>query len=312
MKEVRVLEGRTPTPLVEIVESEHRAMGVKLLLKRDDLIHPSIPGNKWRKLVPSFREAAAGHHDTVLTFGGAFSNHIYAVANAAELAGLRSIGLIRGEEHLPLNPVLEQAQRVGMELHYIDRDTYRRKDTPAFLATLPERFGAPFVIPEGGSSPAGVRGVADVVGEIDRPFDVICCPCGTGGTLAGLASALPPHARAVGVAVLKGAGFLTRDVSGLLTAVGSASSRWEVLLDYHFGGFARATPELLAFIDDFEEKHGVGLDPIYTGKMMYALYDCIERRRFEPGTRIVALHTGGVPRDHWAGLVPAEAPASTP
>lgn len=294
-----------PTPLEQLHDERLSSTGVELYLKRDDLIHPRIPGNKWRKLKYNIEAARADSHDTLLTFGGAFSNHIYAVANAGEIYGFRTIGLIRGEEHRPLNPVLQHAVDCGMELHYVNREDYRQKATSEFLSALSERFGGNFyLLPEGGSNSLAVQGSAEIIDEIDIDFDVISCPSGTGGTLAGIVSGLSRRGSgaALGVAVLKGATFLKADVERLLGDV-PLDVEWDIALDYHFGGFARVKPALLSFIEEFKDRHGIELDPLYTGKMMYGLYDLAQKGCWAAGSTVIAVHTGGVPKSHWAGLV---------
>jgi 1-aminocyclopropane-1-carboxylate deaminase/D-cysteine desulfhydrase-like pyridoxal-dependent ACC family enzyme len=269
-----------PTPLQEITLA-----GVRLLVKRDDLIHPLVPGNKWRKLKYNLAAARAAGHDTLLTFGGAYSNHIHAVASAGKLFGFHTIGVIRGEEHLPHNEVLRHAVDCGMTLTYVDRAAYRHKE--ALFAEFADRA---YLLPEGGTNDLAVRGCAELVAEIDEPFDYLCCPVGTGGTLAGVVVGLAGRAHAVGFSVLKGGGFLRDTVR---TLVGDRDN-WSIELDYHFGGYARETAELRAFVDDFTATHGIPLDHVYTGKMMYGVVDQIRAGRFAPGTTIVAVHTGGV------------------
>ncbi|MCD0452913.1 pyridoxal-phosphate dependent enzyme [Actinocorallia sp. API 0066] len=270
-----------PTPLVEVFDA--RLGGVRLLLKRDDLIDPEIPGNKWRKLRYNLAEAAALGHDTLLTFGGAYSNHIRATAAAGARFGFRTIGVIRGEEHVPLNPVLAFAAARGMELRYVSRTAYRDKPVP------PGRF---YVLPEGGSNGLAVRGCAELAAEITVPYDVLCCPVGTGGTLAGLALGLRPGARALGFAVLKGGGFLADEVRRLQDEYGRACAAWSLRTDFHHGGYARTTPELDAFVTDFAARHGVALDPIYTGKMLYGVYAMAASGELPTGTTVVAVITG--------------------
>ncbi|ROO84519.1 1-aminocyclopropane-1-carboxylate deaminase [Actinocorallia herbida] len=277
-----------PTPLVAVDDA--RLGGVRLLLKRDDLIDPEIPGNKWRKLRYNLAEAAAQGHDTLLTFGGAYSNHIRATAAAGRRFGFATVGIIRGEEHVPLNPVLEFATAQGMELRYVSRTAYRDKPVP------PGRY---YVLPEGGSNGLAVRGCAELAAEITEPYDVLCCPVGTGGTLAGLSLGLRPGSCALGFAVLKGGGFLADEVRRLHHAHGLANGSpavrpgpWSLRTDFHHGGYARATPELTAFVADFEERHGVPLDPVYTGKMIHGVYTMAASGEFSPGTTVVAVITG--------------------
>ncbi|MCG5212019.1 pyridoxal-phosphate dependent enzyme [Streptosporangium soli] len=276
-----------PASPVEIVRDE-RLGGVTLMLKRDDLIDPEITGNKWRKLRHNLGELRTG---TLLTFGGAYSGHIRAVAAAGRRLGLATIGVIRGEEHLPLNPSLGYARACGMWLTYLDRTTYRAKHTPEVIALLRRRFGDFDLLPEGGSNAAAVRGCAELPGEITESFDVVCCPVGTGGTLAGIAAGLGPGQRALGFAVLKGAGFLAAEVARLQTeAYGTAPANWELDLDFHFGGYARVPPELDGFARDFEARHGLPVERVYVAKMLYGLY--ARAAGFAPGTRIVAVITG--------------------
>lgn len=281
-----------PSPLEVLDDDRLRRRGVTLSLKRDDLIHPDIPGNKWRKLKYNLAEATAGGHYTLLTFGGAYSNHIRAVAAAGRLFGFRTIGVIRGEEHLPLNPVLAFAAEHGMTLEYLDRETYRRKHSLDVVDPLRQRFGEFFLLPEGGSNAAAVRGTAELPGELTTPYDVLCCACGTGGTLAGLAAGLPAGRRALGFAALKGADFLNDDVRRLQREAGTETTNWTIELRYHFGGFARRSAELGGFIDDFRERHAIDLEWVYVAKMMYGIVDMAQRGEFAPGTSIVAVVTG--------------------
>ncbi len=274
---------RLPSPIEEV--RDERLGGVRLLLKRDDLIHPEISGNKWRKLKYNLTGGRA------LTFGGAYSNHIRAVAAAGALYGFETIGVIRGEEHLPLNPSLEFAVARGMRLTYLDRSAYRLKHTLEVIAGLRARFGDFRLLPEGGSNAAAVRGCAELAEEIDVGFDVICCPVGTGGTLAGIAAGLGPGRRAVGYSVLKGGGFLADDVARLQReALGRVTGNWHIEQDFHFGGYARRSAELDDFISGFTVRHGLRLDRIYVAKMMYGIF--AQADRWVPGTVVVAVVTG--------------------
>jgi 1-aminocyclopropane-1-carboxylate deaminase/D-cysteine desulfhydrase-like pyridoxal-dependent ACC family enzyme len=288
-----VLPLRLPSPLTRLDDERMERHGITLLLKRDDLIHPEIPGNKWRKLKYTLAAAREAGATTLLTFGGAYSNHIRATAAAGRRFGFRTIGVIRGEEHRPLNPSLAHAVSRGMSLTYLDRDAYRRKTTDAVLDPLRERFGDFFLIPEGGSCATAVRGCAELVAEVDVEFDVMCCACGTGGTLAGIATGLAPGQRAVGFSALRGGEFLVDEVARLQTeAVGAVSENWSVDTEFHFGGFARRKPELDAFLADFDRRHGVTLDRVYVAKMMYGVYALAERGYFPFNTTVVAVVTG--------------------
>jgi len=290
---LRPLDLRLPSPLDELPDGRLTRAGVRLYLKRDDLISPEIPGNKWRKLKYNLTAARAQGHQVLLTFGGAYSNHIRATAAAGYYFGFVTIGVIRGEEHLPLNPSLDYAVRHGMHLVYLDRATYRDKMSPEVIAVLHDRFGDFYLLPEGGSNAAALRGCAEIPGETGRPFEVICCPCGTGGTLAGLAHGLGAGQRALGFSTLKGGQFLAGDVRSLQRAAfGAPSENWSIYYDFHFGGFAKRNPVLDEFITDFEKRHGFALDWVYPAKMMYGLFDLVQRGAFRPGTEVVALITG--------------------
>ena len=266
---------------------------MRLFLKRDDLIHPEIPGNKWRKLKYNVAAAAEQGHHTVLTFGGAYSNHIRATAAAGAHFGLATIGVIRGEEHVPLNPSLADAASRGMTLTYLDRARYREKESREVQEALRRKFGDFYLVPEGGSNEPGVRGCAEIPREIDVEFDVICCSCGTGGTLAGIAAGLQSPQRAIGFSALKGAEYLNSRVDDLQRrAFGFNSGNWTIEHAFHFGGFARRTPELDRFIGNFHAQHGVFLEWVYVAKMMHGIYTLIERGDVREGSTVVAVITG--------------------
>lgn len=293
MPSVRPFTLRLPSPLEELRDDRLTESGLRLFLKRDDLINPDIPGNKWRKLKYNLATVKEQGHQLLLTFGGAYSNHIRATAAAGHYFGLTTIGVIRGEEHLPLNPSLDYAVRHGMQLTYLDRAAYREKMSPEVIGMLHRQFGEFFLLPEGGSNADAVRGCADIPGEIDRHFDLICCPCGTGGTLAGLAHGLGPGQRALGFSALKGGEFLAREVPRFQReAFGAVSGNWSVECGFHFGGFAKRTPALDQFIADFDERHGLCLDWVYVGKMMCGIFTLADEGAFPAGTTIVALITG--------------------
>lgn len=282
-----------PSPVEVLDDRRLEAAGVRLLLKRDDLIHPDLPGNKWRKLKYNLEAAQAVGASRLLTFGGAYSNHIRAVAAAGALYGFDTVGVIRGEAHDPLNPSLQLAVDHGMRLSYLDRQTYRRQLDPDVVADLRSEFGDFYLIPEGGSNALAVRGCAELVGEITEEFDAICCGVGTGGTLAGIAAGLRSGQRAIGFSSLKGGEFLSDDVAALQReALGEVTANWEIETGYHFGGYAKSTPELAAFIGDFEARHGLRLDWVYVAKMMSGVYDLVARGRFATGATIVAVVTG--------------------
>jgi 1-aminocyclopropane-1-carboxylate deaminase len=280
---MRVLDVQLPSPVSELHDDRLTAAGVRVLLKRDDLIHPEIPGNKWRKL--KYNVPLAVEAGTLLTFGGAYSNHLRAVAAAGHHYGFNTIGVVRGEECEPLNPSLAYAASRGMRLTYLDRTTYREKTSPRVLDRLRQEFGDFHLLPEGGSNPAALRGCAELRTEITDPHDVLLCAVGTGTTLAGLA--VGPQLT-IGVPVLKAS--LEDDIVALQRAAfGERVGNWRLEPGYHFGGYAKRTPALDSFIDDFSSKHGLALDWVYEAKMMYALFDQVREGAFSPGTTVVAL-----------------------
>lgn len=275
---------------------------VRVLLWRDDLLNPALPGNKARKLKYNLLTAKAQGHSALLTFGGAYSNHLAAVAAVGRQQDFATIGLVRGEETLPLNPTLRQCSADGMRLHYLVRAAYRRQAESAFLAELLARFGPAYVLPEGGTNALALHGMAELVADIraQTDFDALAVPVGTGGTLAGVLLGLAGQGHAVGIAALKGATGLAADVDRLtLAAVGIAYPNYTLHTDYHFGGYARYSAPLLAFIREFETAHGVLLDPIYTGKLLFGVLDLVARGHFPAGSTVVAVHTGGL--QAWAG-----------
>ncbi|MBC6608570.1 1-aminocyclopropane-1-carboxylate deaminase/D-cysteine desulfhydrase [Hymenobacter sp. BT188] len=295
----------TPIPLVlqELNEPAAHRRGIRLILLRDDLTHSELPGNKWRKLKYNLLEARAQGHHTLLTFGGAFSNHLAAVAAAGRLYDFRTIGIVRGEPTSPLNPTLTQAAANGMTLRYLARDTYQRKQEPAFQAELLQQTGSAYILPEGGTNELALRGCAELVTELSAQtsFDTLCVACGTGGTLGGFLTALKPQQQAVGIAALKNGGFLQDDIYALATAAGQIiTAPWSVQTHYHFGGYARFSPELMTFIQQFQQRHEVLLDPLYTGKLLYGILDLLQQDYFAAGSTVVAVHTGGL--QAWAGF----------
>jgi 1-aminocyclopropane-1-carboxylate deaminase len=284
---------RLPSPVEHLRDDRLRHKGVDILLKRDDLIHPEVSGNKWRKLKYNLIEAAAQGHHTLLTFGGAYSNHIRATAAAGSYCGFSTIGVIRGEEHLPLNPTLTYAASRRMRLTYIDRETYRRKSDPDVIAALQEEFGKFYLLPEGGTNELAVRGCSEISAEIEADFDIICCPCGTGGTLAGIASGLKGGQRAIGFSALKGGEFLAGEVSELQQRTfGSCSGNWRIECEFHFGGFAKRTSGLEVFARDFLAMHGIALEWVYVSKMMYGIYALVDRGVIDSGSRVLVVITG--------------------
>ncbi|MGA0556861.1 1-aminocyclopropane-1-carboxylate deaminase/D-cysteine desulfhydrase [Larkinella sp. VNQ87] len=281
-----MLEKTQPSRLQFLPNPFPEPVPYRLFLKRDDELHPQISGNKWRKLYYNLLEAKRLGYHSLLTYGGAYSNHLYAVAAAGQECGFSTIGVVRGEDHRDRdNPTLVFARSQGMHLHFITRQQYRNRTDAVFQNELRERFGGFYELPEGGTNELAIRGTAEIIPEIlqqvDQQPDFICCAVGTGGTLAGLERSAPDGLTVLGFSALKG--FLP-----------DAHPRAEVLTEYHFGGYAKTTPELLAFIRSFEQKTGVRLEQVYTGKMLYGLYDLGRKGFFPPESTVVAIHTGGL------------------
>jgi 1-aminocyclopropane-1-carboxylate deaminase len=282
------------SPIEKLQDPLISGSGIELFIKREDLIHPLVSGNKWRKLKYNLLEAKHRDQNTILSFGGAYSNHIYALAAAGKMFNFKTIGIIRGELTLPLNPTLHFATSCGMQLHYIDRENYKGKEENDFLEDLRKVHGEFYHLPEGGSNELGMKGCAEIIDEIKIEFDYIASACGSGGTLAGLIAGLQGKRKAIGFSALKGKDFLNDKIESLIGDADKYSNNWTINYDYHFGGYAKINKELVDFIHDFELRNKIILEPIYTGKMFYGLYDLIKKGFFKKGERIIALHTGGL------------------
>ncbi len=282
------------SPIEEICDTLLAQKRVKLLIKRDDLVHPSVSGNKWRKLKYNLLEAQKNGHDTLLTFGGAYSNHIHATAAAAKHYGFKSIGLIRGEHPKSLNPTLLFAQQMDMQLHFLSRTNYRTLTQSINAQQLQASYGNCYILPEGGTNHLAIKGCQEIVNETMLDVDYWCVSCGTGGTISGIISALNKQHFVVGFSVLKG-DFLTKEVQKHLDQFdASLYSNWTINTNYHFGGYAKFKPPLIDFMNTFKTTHQIQLDPIYTGKMLYGIFDLVKKDYFPRGSTIVAVHTGGL------------------
>lgn len=264
---------------------------ITLYIKREDLLHPNISGNKFRKLKYNLAEAKNRQKQTLLTFGGAFSNHILAVAAAGNEYGFKTIGIIRGEElkdKVDDNPTLKKAKDFGMDFEFVSREVYKEKDKLEFLEQLKERFGDFYLIPEGGTNDLAVKGCVEILTDEDDEFDYICCAVGTGGTISGLINCSKSSQQVLGFPALKG-DFLREDICRFV-----AKRNWSLIQDYHFGGYAKVTEELIRFINRFYEMHKIPLDPIYTGKMVFGVLDLIDKDYFPEYSKILMIHTGGL------------------
>ncbi|EDP97608.1 pyridoxal-phosphate dependent enzyme [Kordia algicida OT-1] len=264
---------------------------VRLFVKREDVIHPFVSGNKFRKLKYNLAKAKKEKHNTLLTFGGAFSNHIAAVAAAGKLHGFNTIGIIRGEElihKIDSNPTLKFAQKNGMQFKFVTREVYREKTAETFLAQLTDEFGRFYNIPEGGTNALAVQGCAEIITENEQKFDTVCCAVGTGGTIAGICNGAFSHQQILGFPALKG-DFLAAEISKLTN-----KRNWKLITDYHFGGYGKVSDKLVTFINQFKQQTNIPLDPIYTGKMLYGIIDLIKNGHFAKQNRILAIHSGGL------------------
>lgn len=268
---------------------------VTLALQREDLIHPQIQGNKYRKLKYNLAFAKEKKHNSLLTFGGAYSNHIAATAVAGHLEGFKTIGIIRGDElgndlakTLSQNPTLAQAAAHGMQFEFASRSEYRNKAEPSFIKKLMQRYPDAYLIPEGGTNALAIKGCKEILDKEGFSFDYVCCPVGTGGTLSGIIESSHKDQKILGFPALKG-DFLKSEIKKW-----TGKKNWELVTEYHFGGYAKMNLELINFINKFHSLHGMLLDPVYTAKMLYGVLDLIEKGYFPVKSRILAIHTGGL------------------
>lgn len=286
----------SPTPLQEIFLPLFEKAGIRLLVKREDLNHPFVSGNKWWKLKYNLEEVLR-QGKKILTFGGAYSNHLYSTAAAAHELAIESIGIVRGERITPLNHTLSFAEEKGMKLEFISREKYRHKKSEEFIDGLKEQFGDFYLIPEGGTNPLAIKGCIEFARQLHSVnFDHLFLPVGTGGTIAGHILAFEGKKRIVGVSVLKG-DFHTAEISMLLREEmksAHAFDNWSMLSSYHHGGYGKVTPELMEFVRLMGDIYHLPLEPIYTGKMMWALVEEVKKGSYPRGTTILALHTGGL------------------
>ncbi|MFD1293391.1 1-aminocyclopropane-1-carboxylate deaminase/D-cysteine desulfhydrase [Lutibacter holmesii] len=280
----------------QISFSEISDKDVTLFIKREDKLHPFISGNKYRKLKYNLEEAAKQNHHTLVTFGGAYSNHIAAAAAAGFEHNFKTIGVIRGDElaHnletvLQQNPTLKFAAAHGMKFHFVSRSAYRDKTSEAFISTLKEQFGDFYLVPEGGTNKFAVKGCEEILNDEDKIYNVICSAIGTGGTISGIINSTNNNQKVIGFPALKG-DFLQHEINKYVLK----NKNWSLNTNYNFGGYAKISEELITFINNFKTETGIPLDPVYTGKMLFGIVDLIKNNYFEKGTKILAIHTGGL------------------
>ena len=279
-----------------IVLPELEAKNYQLFIKREDQIHPLVSGNKFRKLKYNLKEALDQKKTTLLTFGGAFSNHILATAIAGKSTGFKTIGIIRGDElgvdlekTFASNSTLRNASKHGMQFDFVSRETYRNKTSIEFTEILQKKYGDFYCIPEGGTNSLAVKGCEEILTKEDSQFDYICSCVGTGGTISGIINNAKNHQKVLGFPVLKG-DFLENEI----LKYAKKQENWELNNDYHFGGYGKYSDELIHFINRFKSQTDIPLDPIYTGKMMFAVLDMINKKRFPNGSKILIIHSGGI------------------
>ena len=289
------IEGQVHSPNNSIKHKIVDLKKVSLAIKREDLLHTEVSGNKFRKLKYNIRSARDLGFSKLLTFGGAFSNHIAATAAAGRLCGFKTIGVIRGEElekdiesTLACNPTLRFAAQQGMELHFVDRHSYRLKDQPEFINQLKSKLGAFYLIPEGGSNALAIKGCEEILSEEDKEYDFICCSAGTGATAAGLINSISDNQKVLVFSALKG-DFLRAEITKYTT-----EQNWLLITDYSFGGYGKINEELVEFMNSFKKEQHFLLDPVYTGKMIFGIFDLIKKDYFPVGSKILAIHTGGL------------------
>lgn len=280
----------------QIYLPELLSKGVSLFVKREDLIHPVISGNKYRKLFYNIEKAKKDGFTQLITFGGAYSNHILATAGVGAEFGFKTIGVIRGDElgidldkTLSTNETLNSAQKLGMDFHFISRSDYKLKSTEEFLKNIQNTYPNSYILPEGGTNELAIKGCEEILGDDTQDFDVVCTAVGTGGTISGIINSSLDTQQVLGFPALKG-DFITKDISSNKVN----KSNWSIISDYHFGGYAKINEELITFSNTFYQSTNVLLDPVYTAKMFYGVLDMVKKNKFSKGTKILLVHTGGL------------------
>jgi 1-aminocyclopropane-1-carboxylate deaminase len=264
---------------------------ISLSIRREDLIHPFVSGNKFRKLKYNLLQAKLKFNESLLTFGGAYSNHIAATAFAGKVNGFKTIGIIRGDElqnKIAKNPTLQFAQDCGMQFKFVSREAYRIKEESGFIENLKLEFGDFYHIPEGGSNELAVKGCEEILTKEDSEYDYVCCAVGTGGTISGIINSILPHQKVLGFPALKG-DFLKNEICKFVK-----NKNWDLITDYHFGGYGKVTPELIAFMNQFYNENQIPLDAIYTAKLTFGVIDLINKNYFPDNSKILLIHTGGI------------------
>ncbi len=295
---MNILSGlRLPSPVSIITNSLLLEKNIHLSIKRDELIHPVIQGNKWRKLKYNLFQAEKQQQTTLLSFGGAYSNHLHALAAIGQQSNFNTIGIIRGEAPKKLSASLQDMLDWGMHLKFISRKEYKEKNSDKFIQQLKQEFGDFYLIPEGGNNTAGKKGCGELLNELTETYDTICCEIGSGTMFSALVEYnTSTTTQYLGFAVMKNP-QLDEQVEANLNSTSSLLKQpaaWKIQHDYHFGGFAKTTPALNQFIIDFKHDHEIQLEPVYSAKMLWGIFDLIKQDYFKPGSHILAIHGGGL------------------
>lgn len=281
-----------PSPIEKLNDPLFNQKGLEVYIKRDDLIHSYIMGNKWRKLKYNLKYAKEEGYEGILTVGGAFSNHISATAACCFENGLKSIGIIRGNElHEQSNATLRFAARRKMQLKFVSRENFRLLKNS--FSGLQNEYPTYYCLPEGGTNDLAIKGCEELIKEIDIPFDYVTTPIGTGGTMAGMLKGLKGEKKLLGFSALKGE-FIKDEFSSLIKRHGIAYPNYEIFTNFHFGGYGKASEGLVDFINKTYENSQLLFDPVYTGKMYFGLKELVRDGYFNRGIRIIVVHTGGL------------------
>ena len=277
--------------MLRIKTTENIRLNSQVSIKPEYLIHPTVSGNKFRKLKYNLEKVQLENYKGILTFGGAFSNHIAATASAGQELNIPTVGIIRGEElvtQIESNPTLRYAKSCGMHLEFVSRSSYNKKTDPAYLLQLLETFKDYYILPEGGTNALAIKGCEEILTSKDQSFDIICCAVGTGGTIAGVINGSLLTQKIIGFPALKGE-FLKEDICKF-----AKQSNWELWGDYHFGGYAKVNSKLIKFMNEFKLTYNIPLDPVYTAKMMYGIFEGIRSGEIPQTAKVLAIHTGGL------------------
>lgn len=289
---ITTLQLTTPSVETMLTNGLWQQQAITVHVKRDDTLHPIISGNKWRKLKYSLVQALENNTQHIVSFGGGFSNHLHALAYCCWQLNIRFSAIIRGDYRANPSPMLQDMMEWNSHIHYVTKAEYQQRNQQQYLQQLQLRYNDALIIPEGGSNELALKGVAEIVDELDRPYDYIIAPIASGGTLAGLIQATHnSKTQIVGIGVLKGRGYLEELVQALL---GQTYCHWEICHDFTFGGYAKQSPELRDFCQEFQRVTRIELEPVYSGKLFFALQHLIQQHYFSPGSTVLALHTGGL------------------